>query len=79
MPPSYKFAPAAISVRVGDTVTWKNSDNFTHDVTFRSGPVHGHHTVKPGATYRVTFPKAGTYRYECRFHSGDMQGKVVVR
>ena len=30
LPKSYKFAPAAITVTAGTTVTWTNDDNFTH-------------------------------------------------
>ena len=32
LPRSYRFAPAAITVPVGATVTWTNDDNFTHTV-----------------------------------------------
>ena len=37
LPPSYKFEPAAITVKPGTTVTWKNDDHFTHSVQFLDG------------------------------------------
>ena len=36
MPKSYRFAPQAITVEAGSTVTWTNSDNFTHSVRSRA-------------------------------------------
>lgn len=78
MPKSYRFEPEAIRVHVGDTVTWKNEDNFTHDVSVESGDDTGEHTVKPGDEVQVTFDEPGTYRYVCRFHEHDMHGTVYV-
>jgi plastocyanin len=37
MPPSYRFEPAVITVRAGSTVTWHNSDHFTHSVSVLGG------------------------------------------
>ena len=78
MPRSYRFEPAVIRIDAGDTVTWKNEDNFTHDVTLESGDDTDGHTVKPGDEVQVTFDEAGTFDYECRLHSSTMRGKVVV-
>ncbi len=78
MPKSYTFEPEAISVDAGATVTWKNEDNFTHDVTIETGDDTGEHTVKPGDEVQVTFDEPGIYDYVCRFHEHDMQGTVFV-
>ncbi len=78
MPPSYRFDPPVIQIKVGDTVTWTNKDNFTHDVhllgdiNWVSGP------LKPGSSAQYTFTKAGTFPYVCDFHSRDMHGEVIV-
>ena len=75
LPKSYKFAPAAISVSTGDTVTWTNSDNFTHSVRIEGGePL----VMKPGESVTHTFDAAGTFRYDCSFHPQNMKGTVVV-
>lgn len=78
MPKSYRFEPEAIRVDSGATVTWKNEDNFTHDVSIETGDDTGEHTVKPGDKVKVTFDEPGTYRYVCRFHEHDMHGTVYV-
>ena len=41
--------------------------------TFTSSGVVG-----PGASYTLTFPKAGTYNYNCLLHPPEMAGTVVV-
>jgi plastocyanin len=77
------FEPATITVKVGQTVTWKWATG-THDVksgasctadgTFSSGdPV-------AGATFEQKFDTAGTFDYFCSVHCGSgMVGKVIVQ
>ncbi len=77
LPKSYKFAPAAIVVKAGSTVTWTNSDNFTHSVQF-DGEASPGSVMKPGDSTSHTFEKAGTYGYICAFHPQDMKGTVLV-
>lgn len=80
MPKSYKFAPADIVVDVGATVTWTNSDNFTHSVQFKDGGLPTDPmVVEPGGTpVTFTFTQAGTFQYQCSFHPTNMQGTVTV-
>jgi plastocyanin len=75
LPKSYKFVPAAISVTAGDTVTWTNSDNFTHNVRFEGTEPQ---VMKPGESVEKTFDEPGTFPYECSLHPTDMRGTVVV-
>lgn len=78
LPQSYLFSPADIVVKAGATVTWTNSDSFTHSVRLiDSGQVAG--IMKPGDTVRFTFATAGTYRYDCSFHPQNMKGTVTVQ
>jgi plastocyanin len=78
LPQSYLFSPADIAVAVGTTVTWKNSDQFTHSVRLvDNGQLVG--TMKPGQSVTFTFATAGTYRYDCSFHPQNMRGTVTVR
>ena len=75
LPPSYRFAPAAITVTVGTTVTWTNHDNFTHNVTLpRVAPL----TMHPGETVSHNFDTAGSFAYVCSLHPKDMNGTVLV-
>jgi len=77
MPPSYKFSPAAITVKAGTTVTWTNHDNFPHNVTLLDGPKTSH-DVPIGKTATITFDQPGTYHYQCTFHPAQMKGTVTV-
>ena len=77
LPRSYLFSPADISVAAGTTVSWTNSDQFTHSVRLvDSDRMVG--IMKPGDTVSFTFAAAGTYRYECTFHPQNMKGTVTV-
>ena len=79
LPPSYRFAPPAISVAAGTTVTWTNSDNFTHSVQFLDGDLPSDPMLMtPGTTATFTFTTPGTYRYQCHLHPQNMQGTVTV-
>ena len=75
LPKSYKFAPAAITVTAGSTVTWTNDDNFTHSVRIEGGTPM---VIKPGEKTTFTFDTPGTFKYDCSFHPQDMKGEVVV-
>lgn len=72
----FKFTPATVNVKVGDTVTWRFSDPTTHTVTaddksFDSG---GHSS---GDTFDHTFGTAGSFTYHCTIHE-TMTGTVSV-
>lgn len=76
MAKSYRFSPTVIKVKAGDTVTWKNNDNFTHTVKVEGGPDH---KVGRGDSVSIRFDKPGTYHYVCTLHSHDMRGQVIVQ
>jgi plastocyanin len=73
---STAFAPDAVDVSAGATVTWTNSDGVSHTSTSDTG-VWDSGIVQPGGQFSVSFPTAGTYRYHCLIHPG-MIGTVVV-
>jgi plastocyanin len=70
------FNPTAVTVTVGSTVTWTNTDPTTHTVTFDDGPDCGR--LAQGATVSNTFSAAGTFAYHCTIHS-FMKGTVTVQ
>lgn len=77
LPRSYKFVPADITVALGTTVTWTNSDQFTHSVRLvdDGGDVL---VIKPGESVSYTFEQPGLRHYDCSFHPHDMKGTVLV-
>ena len=76
------WLPAEISVGVGDTVIWSNTDTAAHTVTSGSptdGPdgIFDSSLFIAGATFEVTFDDSGSYDYFCMVHPW-MQGNVQV-
>ena len=79
LPASYRFAPTAIFVAKGATVTWTNHDHFSHSVQFLDGGLPNAPLVMdPGATATFVFDRPGTYHYQCHLHPQNMQGTVTV-
>jgi plastocyanin len=76
LPKSYKFEPAAIVVKAGTSVTWRNADNFSHTVKVEDG---ADHKLGQGKSVTIRFAKPGTYRYLCTLHPHDMRGEVIVK
>jgi len=76
-PGNRAFAPDSLTVSVGGTVTWTNSDSVAHTSTSdASGWNSG--SVAPGGRFSFTFPTPGTFPYHCAIHPG-MIGTVVVQ
>jgi plastocyanin len=72
----FSFSPATVTVAVGDTVTWTNSDSTAHTATADDGSFDTG-TIGNGASGTVTFATAGTFAYHCSIHA-QMTGTVVV-
>jgi plastocyanin len=72
----FAFSPASITVKVGTTVTWTNSDQDAHTVT-ATGGAFGSQALDTGKAFTFTFTKAGTYNYLCTIHP-FMTATVVV-
>jgi len=72
------FVPNAVTIGVGDTVTWTNADTKNHrvvstDAGFAS-PV-----LAPTQKFSFTFTKAGRFRYEDPSVNPRLRGTVTVR
>ena len=73
----FSFSPKDITINVGDSVTWTNSDAQAHtatadDASFDTGTI-GNNTSKA-----VTFATAGVFAYHCSIHAA-MIGTVTVQ
>ena len=75
----FVFAPALVTIHVGDTVMWKDTTVTPHNVV---GQGSASKVIKKTAidakSYKVTFTKKGTYTYVCQIHPG-MVGQIVVK
>ena len=72
---NFAFDPAALTIKVGTTVTWTNNDVVAHTVTFTD--VANSPVLNRGDQFSRTFTKPGTYSYICSIHP-FMHGMVVV-
>lgn len=72
----YFFSAAAVTVSVGDTVTWHNSGQAPHNATGNNG-TFSTGTIDPGSSASHTFNSAGTFSYICTIHP-NMTGTVRV-
>jgi plastocyanin len=73
---NFAFSPSSLTAKVGDKVTWKNSDSAAHTVTFDDGSVDSKNIDNNG-TFEHTFASAGTFAYHCTIHT-NMKGTVTV-
>ncbi len=73
----FKFAPAALTVPVGTTVTWTNKDGTLHTVTSTT-KAFGSEGLDQGGTFSYTFTAPGTYAYICKLHP-HMTGTITVQ
>ncbi len=74
----YRFEPAEIQIRVGDTVKWINQEKRTsHSVLF--APEQGGESERffPGESWQRKFDAPGRYVYSCGPHP-EMKGVVEV-
>jgi plastocyanin len=74
-----KFSQKNLAVKLGDTVSFKNEDAFSHNVfslsdakTFDLG------SYPQGQAKKVTFDKPGTVEVECAIHP-DMKTNIEVQ
>lgn len=74
-----KFSQKSLKIKVGDSVSFKNEDPFSHNVfslsdtkTFDLG------SYPQGQAKKVTFDKPGTVEVECAIHP-DMLLKIEVQ
>ena len=78
------FTPNEITINVGDTVIWTNTEG-THNVngtqfTYPSNPESFGNSVDAGWVFSHVFTIPGVYDYQCDPHTrSNMYGKVIVQ
>jgi plastocyanin len=70
-----QFVPSAVTVNVGERVTWTNQDEIPHSARADNGSFDT--GVFPTGSRSVTFAQAGTFGYFCTVHP-SMRGTVNV-
>jgi plastocyanin len=76
--PANDYSPALVTVPVGGTVCWTNTDPvLPHTATADAGGEPNSPSLGTGETYRATFTADATIPYHCAIHPG-MQATVQV-
>ncbi|MEY2532523.1 MAG: hypothetical protein QOF29_433 [bacterium] len=70
----FRFAPASLSIRKGDTVRWAWRGSVAHNV---KGPGFQSKTA-PTLAYSRRFTRAGTYRVVCTIHQALGQKMTIT-
>ena len=74
----YKYQPAEIRIKIGDSVRWTNHEKRTrHSVLFPAEAGLESERMFPDESWLRRFDKAGRYDYHCGPHP-EMKGLVVV-
>jgi hypothetical protein len=72
----FRYAPASVAVKPGETVTWRADGYYRHSVHF-DAEATGIGTPSSKYTASRTFPDAGKFAYHCDVHA-SMHGVVYV-
>lgn len=74
----YKYTPAEVRIKAGDTVKWVNNEKRTsHSVLFSAENGLESERMFPGEVWERRFPIPGRYEYTCGPHP-EMKGVVHV-
>jgi plastocyanin len=74
---NFAFAPGALTVAAGTTVTWKNEDDSPHRIGDKNGTFTSA-ALDTDDTFSHTFATPGEYPYICTIHP-YMVGKIIVK
>jgi plastocyanin len=73
---SFAFSPARTTIKLGDTIQWKNDDLAPHTATADSG-VWSTEPLKNEETGQYVPMVVGSFAYHCKFHPA-MTAVIVV-
>jgi plastocyanin len=71
----FKWGP--VSAKVGDVITWTNSDSVAHGVALDDGSCTMSGNIPPGGKASLVFSVAGTYPFHCTVHA-SMKGTITI-
>lgn len=74
---NFAFSPAALQVKVGDTIKVTNLDAMEHTVTAVDNSFDTKLLAKDASAI-ITLSKAGTFPFVCTPHASSMKGTITV-
>ena len=73
-----KYAPAKLTIKVGQTVVWTNRDDSDHTIIADDGSFGtGDNALSRGESYKFAFKKRGKFKFHCKYHPRE-KGEIVV-
>lgn len=73
----FTFKPKTLNITVGTTVKWINKTTVQHTATSNDGTTFNSGFINPGASFKFTFTKTGSFGYHCNIHP-FMMGTINV-
>ena len=73
------YSPNPVSVKVGQSVNWLNSDSIAHTATDAGVFDTGSIAPTSAADVPVPFSAPGTYNYHCTLHANESASIVVTQ
>ena len=74
----FTFGPEKIEAKVGQPITWANTDDSPHQVTLAGPNGRRSAVILKGQTETLTFNEPGSYAYICGLHP-NMKGTIEVK
>ena len=76
---NFVFVPDTITIKTGDTVTFKNAGKVPHTATADGGSWDSHNLNAGDSFTTPAFTQPGTVTYKCTYHASlGMTGKIIV-
>lgn len=66
-----------VNAKVGDVITWSNSDGVPHKVALDDGSCQMSANIAGGGSKSLVFTVAGTYPFHCSVHP-SMKGTITI-
>lgn len=73
----YTYAPAELTIKAGDTVTWINGEKRVSHSVFFNATGEESERFFPGERWSRTFDQPGRVEYRCGPHP-EMRGVIIV-
>jgi plastocyanin len=73
---AFAYEPGALTINVGESVTWVNTDGVPHTSTAALNHLWGN-VMTTADAFTYTFDTPGTYAYFCEIHPA-MTGTITV-
>ncbi|HEY8950710.1 MAG TPA: cupredoxin family copper-binding protein [Rhizomicrobium sp.] len=74
---NFDYSPMDVTIKAGETVTWKNLDGEPHTVVSVDGAFRSK-ALDENDSFLFKFEKPGTYKYICSIHP-QMKATITVQ